>query len=81
MLLASPLSVCCSVVVLCCFDVLPSVMLLSNVLLDVGLPAGALAGVIDGANDAGTVVGCAGASSVIVTFCFFDDDASSSIGC
>ena len=75
---------CLSVVllsVLCCFDVLPSVMLLSNVLLDVGLPAGALAGVIDGANDVGTVVGCAGVSSVIVTFCFFDDDASSSIGC
>ena len=42
--------VCCSVFVFCRFDVLPSVMLSSNVLLDIGLPASALAGAIDGAN-------------------------------
>ena len=72
---------CCSVVVFCCFAVLPSVMLSSSVLLDVGLPTGAPAGVIDGANDVGAVVGCAGVPSVMVTFCFFDDAASSFMGC
>ena len=71
----------CSVVVFCCFAVLPSVMLSSSVLLDVGLPTGAPAGVIDGANDVGAVVGCAGVPSVMVTFCYFDDVASSFMGC
>ena len=56
-------------------------MLSSSVLLDVGLPTGAPAGVIDGANDVGAVVGCAGVPSVMVTFCFFDDVASSFMGC
>ena len=59
--------VCCSVVVFGCFDVLPSVMLSSSVLLDVGLPAGTLAGATDGANHVSAVVGCAGVCPVIVT--------------
>ena len=54
---------------------LPSVLLSSNVLLAVGLPDGALAGVIDGADYAGVVVECLGVSSLIVTFCFLDEVA------
>ena len=49
----------------------------SSVLLDVGLSAGALAGVIGGANDVRAAPAYAEASSVVVTFCFFDVAASS----
>ena len=73
---ASGLCAACCSVVFCCFAVLPSVMLSSSV-LGVG-PTGALAGVIGGAHDVGAVVRCAGVSSVMTSFCVFDDASSSS---